>query len=202
MNKVSVVIFFGVMFFIISIGLGYYAYQISSLDKGIIENIPIAVEKIEDECTEETKSLKIENEIMASNELERKVSPNAAVVIKKYYIDCEHTTKDYTEIPKELVNLNENEVLAYYKDWTLKGFSNNEIVLYKEIEGSCNEHYILKSEEGRVNIYTIDGKGNENLKERTQISTDYLPEEDLEKLKAGVNLFGKENLNAAIEDFE
>lgn len=201
MKKVYVIIFFCIVFVAISAVLGYYFFKLTVADEPQ-GSVTIGLEKIEDECTQEGKSLKIENTVVQANAEEKKVSPNAALIIKKYYPECGHTTKDYAEIPQELVNLNEKEVAQYYKDWELKGFSNNEIVLYKEMSGICNEHYILKAEDGVIVIYTVDKDNKETLKERMQISTEYLTEEDLEKLVEGIKIFGKEDLNATIEDFE
>ena len=197
--KIYVIIFFGVVCLLLSIGLGYYIYN-SIPEKE--EPTQIALEKIEDECIEEMESLNVQNDVMAANTEERKVSPNAMLVIKKYYKGCEHTTKEYTDVPKELVNLNEQEVLEYYKEWELKGFSNNEIVIYREEEGQCNEHYVLKELNGNIGIYVVDEKGIEKLKEETKISVEYLHETDKEKLIAGIQVIGNEELNAIIEDFE
>lgn len=200
MKKSYIIIFFCVIFLIISMGIGYYIYKLIPSDKK--ETKEIALEKIEDECTEEMKSLKIENEVIASSVEEKKVSPNATLVIKKYYKKCGHTTKDYAEIPPEIVNKSEKEVAEYYNGWELKGFSSNEIVLYREEDGNCNEHYILREIAGRIGIYTIDDNNIEILKEKTQISTEYLTEADLNKLKEGIKIIGKEELNATIENFE
>lgn len=130
------------------------------------------------------------------------MSPNANLVIKKYYAKCGHTTKEYGTVPEEIVNFDEKQTAEYYSNWDLKGFSNNEIVIYKEFEGSCDEHYIIKVEDGILVIYNIDDNGVETLKEKTTISTNYLPEEDLVELEKGIKIFGKDNLNATIEDFE
>lgn len=42
----------------------------------------------------------------------------------------------------------------------------------------------------------------ETLKEMTHIVTSYLPETDLAKLKEGIQVVGKEELNSTIEDYE
>ena len=64
------------------------------------------------------------------------------------------------------------------------------------------EHYLLRDSNGVIAIYKIDNNGNEILVEPTEISTRYIPEIDKDKLKKGVRLNGREELNAYIEDFE
>lgn len=44
--------------------------------------------------------------------------------------------------------------------------------------------------------------GAEEVYQNTGISTEYLPETDRINLKSGVKVFGIENLNSIIEDFE
>ena len=203
MKKIYIYVFFGIILLVISVCLGFYIFKISQFDDPQEQEIQeIAVKEIKEEPTEKIEQQEVENEVNTTREEEKKVSPKAALILKKYYKGCKHTTKSYVEIPKELVNLTEKEVNEFYKDWTVVSFAPNEIVLQKEVEGSCNEHYALRERDGYVAIYNIDERGLETLKEMTQISTEYLPESDIEKLREGIKVYGKENLNAAIEDYE
>ena len=61
---------------------------------------------------------------------------------------------------------------------------------------------MLREKNGYLAIYTIDLFGNETLKEMTQIVTSYLPETDIMRLKEGIQVNGKEELNATLEDYE
>ena len=44
--------------------------------------------------------------------------------------------------------------------------------------------------------------GKEEIYQNTGISTEYLPETDKISLRDGIKVFGRENLNSIIEDFE
>lgn len=68
--------------------------------------------------------------------------------------------------------------------------------------GFCDEHYIVKESNGFISIYTVDKEGIQKLKEDTEISTMYLPEQDLENLKVGISIVGKMNLYSFLEDYE
>lgn len=72
----------------------------------------------------------------------------------------------------------------------------------KNLIGFCDEHYIVKEDNGFINIYTVDKEGIQKLKEKTEISTMYLPEQDLENLKVGISIVGKMNLYSFLEDYE
>ena len=53
-----------------------------------------------------------------------------------------------------------------------------------------------------IGIYTTDEYGVKTLKEDTEILTQYLPEEDIANLKAGVEIIGNTNLIEFLEDYE
>ena len=136
------------------------------------------------------------------NSEEEKISPNATLILKKTYKECGHSIKDYAAIPEELVNLTKEELEEQYKDWKVEKFTPLDITLTKEIEGKCNEHYILKLKDGVIPIYEEKEDESEVLKEMTGISTEYLTENDKMELEKGIKVYGKEELNSMIEDYE
>jgi len=146
----------------------------------------------------------IKNEIQTVETINKeiKTSPNCLFVFQTYYKECNHTINKKQEIPKECVNQTEEELQEKYKDFAIKEFTSNQVTFYEEKEGICNEHYIIKDNNGYVAIYTIDSFGKETLKETTEIVTSYLPETDKIRLKEGIKVTGQEELNACIEDYE
>ena len=197
MQKGIIITITVIVVLVISVFVGYYIYTIndeSTIDK--MHEIAI-VEEITDDCTNEY----IEG-VVSANSNEEKVSPNATLVIRKKYSKCNHITKEYAEVPYDIVNMTEGEVEKEYSDWELQSFSEKEIVIYKQIEGVCNEHYVLREKDGFVAVYSIDEKNNEIFIELTGIAVEYLTEEDLKTIKEGIFTEGKENLNSVIEDFE
>ncbi len=63
-------------------------------------------------------------------------------------------------------------------------------------------HYLLKDVYGYIEIYYLDENNNEYLYKKTDISTDYLTEEDRDDLQVGIEVVGIEALNKMLEDFE
>lgn len=182
--------------FVVSGICGYYIYEAATKSEVNENNISeLAKVAVENGVNTSAPSL-------LTSMVEEKVSPNATLIIKKHYSKCGHTTKDYAEIPAELVNLKEEEVKNQLSDWELKGFSASEVVILKELSGICNEHYVLRDKDGLIAIYTEDENGNETLQEITEISTDYLTDQDRLELKEGIKAIGKEELNSTIEDYE
>ena len=142
------------------------------------------------------------NTVETSSAENDNILPSASIIKKTHYKGCDHLIREIEDVDVELVNKNEEEVKEKYPDWELQGYSREEIVLYKEVEGFCNEHYVLKVHNGVIGIYTVDQNGNETLKQDTEIQIQYLPEIDIENLKKGIYVIGDEALNSALEDYE
>ena len=155
-------------------------------------------EKVTDECVEEYDN----NTTIETNYDKEKISPNCLFILKKYYKKCNHTINEYIEIPEEIINKTEDELKEEYEEWEIEKFSSNEVILYKEYEGDCGEHYILKEKDGKIVIYRETETGEQEEYEETQISTEYLTETDKINISKGIRVYGKEALNQIIEDFE
>lgn len=159
-------------------------------------------EKVTDECIYENNEIENDIDEIKVSETEIKVSPNAELVIKKYYKECGHTTEEKRNVANDMVNKTQEEIEKLYPDYKVESFFNNKIVLIKEEEGQCDEHYIVRDENSNIMIYKILSDGKEEIYQNTGISTEYLPETDKISLRDGIKVFGRENLNSIIEDFE
>ena len=159
-------------------------------------------EKVTDECIYENNEIENDIDEIKVSETETKVSPNAELVIKKYYKECGHTTEEKRDVANDMVNKTQEEIEKLYPDYKVESFFNNKIVLIKEEEGQCDEHYIVRDENSNIMIYKILSDGKEEIYQNTGISTEYLPETDKISLRDGIKVFGRENLNSIIEDFE
>lgn len=200
MNNKTMMIIVAVLLAIATI---YSVYAIFSNDEEIEEednNNTYVSELIEDECTEEYKEEQENSTTVTSTE--EKISANSQLILKKYYAKCEHTINEYVEMPEELVNMTEEELKLEYPDWEVIGFEPNKVTLYKEFDDVCGEHFKLRIEEGKIIIYLVNQDGTESLYEKTDISSEYLTETDLINMQDGLEIFGKEELNKIIEDFE
>lgn len=183
-----------VILIILLLGIGI-AFGILSYNKNKTENIN----------TIENKQLaneKIENIIVQTSSVEEKISPNASILQKTYYTGCDHLIKKIVDIPETLVNKTKKDVQEYYNGWTIDSFEPNSITIYKEENGFCDQHYLVKEYNGVLAIYTLDENGDATLKKYTEISTIYLPEADLENLKQGIEVIGDTELNSFLGDFE
>lgn len=197
-NKTKIIL--SIILTILIILASYILFQKEEIKENGTENNTYISEVIEDECTEEYE--KSENSVTTVTSTEEKVAANAILILKKYYEKCEHTINEYVELPQELVNMTEQEVQAEYPEWEVIGFEKGKVTLYKEFEDVCGEHFKLKIEDGKIVIYIVNNDGTESVYEKTNISREYLTETDLINMQDGLEIYGKEELNQIIEDFE
>lgn len=192
---------------IIGIVIGIAVFEQTNQKQEIGKIDPVEKEGIEDECTAIQKlyemglleNLENSEQTSSSDEI---ISPNAKILIKKNYAGCGHITKEYAEIPSEVVNFTQDQLQQYYQEWDVEKFSKDDIVISKEEAGSCKEHYVVRSLNGFVTVYYLDENNKEVLSFQTDVSTTYLPETDLNALNEGIRINGKDALNSVLEDFE
>lgn len=142
------------------------------------------------------------NDISVSSIEQEKISPNAVLILKKHYEECDHTIKEYAKIPEEYVNLNQEELAKKQEGWRIEEFSKDEVTLIKDIDSVCNEHYVLREKDGIIAVYQIHGDNTETLKEETGIAVEYLTDIDKLRLEEGIRIYGEEELNSTLEDYE
>ena len=93
-----------------------------------------------------------ESETIEVNSSDEKTTPNTIIILKKKYTDCGHEVSSRATIPEEMVNLTKEETQEKYPNWKIEGFSKEQIILSKEVDSFCGEHYFLVEENGEVNI--------------------------------------------------
>ena len=204
------IVFYGILIFIFSIGVGFVFSKLWVNQKLSDANLKVVGDELHF-LNESNKNMleakdreenSISNEVLEASAIEEKVLPTAEFAMKKVYNECGHFKFEYAELPQELINLTEEELEAYYKDWEIEEFSPSKIILTKEINSLCDEHFIIKLGEKYVQVFHLEPDGNLVVYETTDISREYLPEEDIKKLEEGIYVFGKGKLNSVLEDFE
>ena len=140
--------------------------------------------------------------IMQTAYLEEKIMPTTKLILEKKYQDCKHLVSKEVEIPVEMINLTKRELIEQYPDWIIKEFSEKKVVLYKLADGLCGEHFVINDENGIVVVYRLDEDYNKILYEKTDIYTEYLPVQDLNRLKEGIYVYTLSELNSELENFD
>lgn len=184
MKKTWIIVISIILVFVISI---YIGIKISSSQSNTGDDVEIegVVDSLETTASEDEK-----------------ISPNATLVLRTYYEKCTHTNEETETISSELVNINKEELQKKYPEWKIEKFEKDEIILKKTVDEWCKEHFVLKDEMGYIVVYSIGENGEENLYLNTNIATEYLPATDKHALQKGLYMYGKEELNELLQDFE
>ena len=186
MRKITIIII--TIGIILGFLIGIYLYNTNQESKNLI---------ISEKEEAKTETKKEDKEV--SNQ-EKLITPNTKIIIKTYYKDCNHIIEESATPADEWINLNEEELSKQANNFTIQKFSPEEVVLYKEENGFCNEHYLLIE---KIEVYFLDEKGEMKFMTNiVDIATELLPEKDREELKTGIKVYGKKELNKKIEDFE
>jgi hypothetical protein len=206
--------FYGSILFVFSIIVGFIFSKMWVTNKLLNANLKVVGNTIQFvneenknviEATDSKMSntnISINNEIIQTDSEDEKVSPNSEFALKKLYTECRHFKFEYATLPNEIVNLTKTELEQYYDDWEVDEFSNKRVVLVKEIDSLCDEHFIIKLGNEFIEIYHLKGDGSLELYEKTDISKEYLTQNDIKTLENGYYVFGEGKLNSALEDFE
>ena len=203
--KKSWIIILVVAIIIIGIISGLAIYNKNAKPKNnIVENeINKVSEKITDECTEEYEELERQAKLdIETNSSEEKISPNCLITLKRYYNECQHTINEYIDVTQDLVNGTQEDLEKEYPNWEIQKYSSNEIILYREFDSNCGQHFILRNDNGKITIYKINEEMQEEVYEKTEISVEYLTETDKVEIQNGIRVNGVEELNQLLEDFE
>lgn len=178
--------------------IGLYLYRISSIEEQI-DNFEVAKTNV----TSNGIANLIEPEEIQTTQTEEKITPNTNIVIKTYYQNCKHMQTEEDLPAEKEINLNEEEFKEKHKDYEIQKFTSEEVILYKEVDDYCHEHYKLKEQNGYIIIYEINNEGEEiGVYKETDIETKYLPDIDRENLEKGITVYTRIELNKQIEDFE
>lgn len=184
-------------------GLAIYNKNEKSKNNVIQNEINTVSEKVTDECTEEYEELEEQAKLeIETNSSEEKISPNCLITLKRYYNECQHTINEYVDIPQNLVNGTQEDLEKEYPNWEIQKYSSNEIILYREFDSNCGQHFVLRNDNGNITVYKINENNEEEIYEKTEISIDYLTETDKIEIQNGIRVNGIEELNQLIEDFE
>lgn len=186
------IMFLGILIFMVSIGIGFCFGRIMVENKQ--QNF------LQSEYNETTNNQVIAE--VVSTEL--KVEPNTEFAIKEYFDECGHFNFEYAELPKELINMTKQEIEDHYNGlYEVEEFNDKTLVLAREINGMCENHYVIKlNENNLIDVYNINTDTSYSLYKATEISRDFLAPSDVQKLEEGIMVYGLGKVNSILEDYE
>ncbi len=198
-----IILFIAIIIIGVIAGISIYNKNEKSQNVNVENEINKVSEKVTDECTQEYEELEKQARLeIETNANEEKISPNCLITLKRHYNECNHTINEYIDVSQSLVNGTQKDLENEYKNWEVQKYSSNDIILYREFDSNCGQHFILRDDNGKITIYKINENNEEEVYEKTEISVEYLTETDKAEVRNGIRVNGIEELNQLIEDFE
>ena len=198
-----IILFIAIIIIGVIAGISIYNKNEKSQNVNVENEINKVSEKVTDECTQEYEELERQARLeIETNANEEKISPNCLITLKRHYNECNHTINEYIDVSQSLVNGTQKDLENEYKNWEVQKYSSNDIILYREFDSNCGQHFILRDDNGKITIYKINENNEEEVYEKTEISVEYLTETDKAEVRNGIRVNGIEELNQLIEDFE
>lgn len=137
---------------------------------------------------------------------ENRIGPNTLIEERTHYKECGDLIENTNKVKEKLVNMDKGEYETYLRknhpDFRLISFSNHKIIIWREKDHLCKNHFIIGEEGGYIAIFIVDDNGNRvvnNVFEEYPISL--LVEIDQEKIKNGIVVDSKEELYDILENF-
>ncbi len=200
MRKEWIIAIVCIILLILGVIAGIYVYQINNTkDSNNLDGRKLAQNN---SGNNDYENIDKEQVVLSTSWSEERLSPSAKLVEREYFKGCNHITTNTRDLPNTLANCNVEELAEKCDGWQIEEFANNEVTLYREQDGFCDEHYLIKEHNGVLGIYTTDEKGEETFKEDTDIQTMYLTEADLTEVRNGIEAIGDVELHSVLEDFE
>lgn len=142
----------------------------------------------------------IEKEVNSQNK--NVINENTKIVYEYYYKE-----DDYTEYIEDtpsyfLIGLTREQLENKLKDWQIKSFSEEEVVMQKIIQNAKTLKYIITEYEGYVAVFYIDNQNTKILKYITKTPILSLSEEEQKNIKNGIEIEGEEKLISILQDYE
>ena len=173
----------------------YYGYELVQYKK--IGEYAALIDEIND----------INEEIIETNFEEEKIRYDTLILVENVYNKCNHKENKIIKVSEEIINMKEDEAKGYFenKGYSLLEFSPSEIKLLKEEDKICMEHFVIKfgnDNDSFLSVYKKDDNNELRLYRETDIAKEFLTNIDNENFEEGIDVYGKENVEKVLEDYE
>ncbi len=130
-----------------------------------------------------------------------RIGENTRIIYEYVYLGGH---KEYNEAtaPKNWQGLSLSEFKEIFDDWHIKEFSEEKVLLSKNMRVYSPKHYVLGIHDGYVAVFQKSDSHEDRVKEITQTPIEALPEQEQKRLQTGIEFYGDSELVKILEDYE
>ncbi len=133
------------------------------------------------------------------------INNETKLIYKTLHTQCEDIIEEVQKPEPELIGLNKDGFKEYLTknqlNWEIERFSKEKVVLSRQVNKVCPNHYLVTVNKGYITIYKYNEDGSKELVEQTDIPINILPVMDQEKLQKGILVDTKKEVNQLLEDY-
>ncbi len=133
------------------------------------------------------------------------INNKTELIYKTLHTQCEDIIEEVQKPEPELIGLNKDGFKEYLTknqlNWEIESFSKEKVVLSRQVNKVCPNHYLVTVNKGYITIYKYNEDGSKELVEQTDIPINILPVMDQEKLQKGILVDTKKEVNQLLEDY-
>ncbi|NLJ41216.1 MAG: hypothetical protein GX352_06380 [Clostridiales bacterium] len=131
------------------------------------------------------------------------ITPDTRLIFEKEYLRCGDSRVEERRAEPYEIGLSRQEMTLRFPEWYIKEYSMEKVVLVKEIDDYCSNHFILKERDGRVVVYMPSEYEDEYRSiTETGIIIGVLPSDMQEDIHKGLVLDSLEDIETFIENFD
>lgn len=145
--------------------------------------------------------------VIETNYEEEKIRYDTLILVENVYNKCNHKENKKIAVSEEIINMKEEDAKEYFetKGYSLLEFSSSKIKLLKEEDKMCKEHFVIKfgnDNDSFLSVYKKDDNNELRLYRETDIAKEFLTNIDNENFEEGIDVYGKDNVEKVLEDYE
>jgi len=169
---------------------GFYQGSTGNKDDIDIEKDVSKLSVVEKENDKDEESI---NEILSSTE----------IVFNRSYKLCKDVITEKRKPYIGEIGTKEEGIQSIFPGWTIEKFTGEQLVLSKQIDNYCSNHYILKEQGGLVTIYAPleEDEGLEVIK-HTTVKVHSLPPDLQQEIEKGMAVESMEQIEYLIESWQ
>lgn len=120
-----------------------------------------------------------------------RLTPQTIFIFKTYYTKCGHEKTEKKLSNNTFSGYTKKQLANEIKNWEIESFTPEEVVLKRQVENVCDEHYYIGIEDGYVALFQGKPDLPSKIIEKTDIIVDVLRKEDRAILEKGLVINNK-----------
>lgn len=121
-----------------------------------------------------------------------RLNSEANLIFKTYYSKCGHEITEKKSSNATFSGCTKEQLADKLSDWEIESFTPEQVILKREVDNICDEHYYIGIKDGYVALFQGRPDLPSKVIEQTDIIADVLREEDRAILEKGLIINSKE----------